>query len=196
MWWVLPRRGWFWKGTDYLWLVIAALGLVGVVQRERTKVFEESLPDARARVRRVMGLARWSAEVGERSNREIAEMNEKAQIAAIRAKARAYRDAEVWYGKWLSALRESPDSGHVSTWLEELIKQLPKDNDALNQDRSELNRSLAEIREAEQRVTFYENGRKRIEIEKLLGGLAPVLLGLALAIRITKVSAELFRIQK
>src|SRR5262245_13848061 len=57
---ILPRSSRFWKTTDYLWLAIASLGLLGAAQRYMYEVNRELTDTFRSVVERRINLIRSS----------------------------------------------------------------------------------------------------------------------------------------
>ena len=188
----LSKRAW--KIVDYLWLAVAAIGLVGASANIRVYVAHKSLESSEVRIANYYGLFRYILETNARDNGYVCRVFERGEYSPPEPE---FSNAQKEFDR-------------VCAWLKQKEKTMPKifaldggGSDELGEiSPMTTNVSLIDVLDGlEDQYSHYleakdiykklESEAKPTEIEISFSFLAPWLLAFALAIRIAKVSGEL-----
>lgn len=173
-----------WKHVDYLWLVVVGLGLLSATQAARTLIAENLLHTASvyhgAAIKHALTSA-WSIQRPYRAWIATHPDGPQRELAECRAAAKYFERAE-------SVLTENPaDYPQLESQLAELGGE--GFDGGLSGDKEWFQQALTAIGETQDEVTRLENRAMSTALEDLRTILYPWLLSVALAAKITSVTA-------
>jgi hypothetical protein len=186
----IGKRPRLWKKIDYIWLSAVVLSIIGATGEVRKFIADNTSSMFEERFQNTLEFARYyvnsTHEYYLRLTSQKWEPNKENNVAEM-----AFREAEQQLTHTASKLTENPES---RPWKELLNRQQilgSTQNHIVMQDEQIIRKNLRMLDEAYEQLLINRQERGRSEWEKFLLVLLPWVLAVALALRITKVTAEL-----
>lgn len=181
-----------WKQSDYIWLPMALLGIIGSVNENRTIVIETRLFMAMDQSAAALHRVIYAAESG--TSIAICRtfvVSPESPPPEVMAKTQREFDAQcAWFKKVVAALKtHATKDNRERLDVVQLIGQQPSGGHVLTYH--ELEQSLAWYNETLEYLKKLEEAKKDSSSIAAFRFLVPLLIALALALRITKVTGEI-----
>jgi hypothetical protein len=180
----------YWKGSDYVWLVVAVCALLGGLQRVRAEMIGDGAEAYRrmmaAARSRVLGVLDWPAP----GPRGPAAEDPPAAPSEWQRRDREYRD-------WLRAAFRKLAADRPEWGSDDLARALagpPPGSDVLARAR-ELAEAAAALKQQELARDWYLHARQYTEREKAWLNVSALALTLAIGLRLGKTSAEVRKLR-
>jgi hypothetical protein len=197
---LLPCSQRFWKATDYFWLAIAVVGMLGATQKAREAHYRESQRFARGARSATLAWERHSIAMALESDRRIkADLEKSLKAYRHEQTQRQLTDIESVINWRETASRQLAESNPPSGWrkhLERATSEVPTDSKDIASEKQRLRFQLEKLYEFDDSDRFYDRELSVTAGESAWTEWSPFLLAIAIAIRVTKVTAEVLGYDK
>jgi hypothetical protein len=195
--WPLTRAGW--KKTDYYWVSLALIGVLGHVGANRREVAHDLAATAQSRVEIAQTQIEQAIALGQSPAichaHEEDEHDDGAAGASTRAAAvrddneRGLDEMCAWFHSAEACLESTPFAKREPIKIEDLGAPLPKGGDPWAIDNPQ--EAIGWYNAAVARAKKISVATELSALEEIASVVGPVLLAVAVALRITKVTGEL-----
>jgi len=192
----LPRSQRFWKATDYFWLTIAGLGFLSVTQKAREEHYRDSKKFVESARDTLLKWGKHDALMSASNWRELSDSTEKAigknPAEELNESLQRQRQAADWYKNLAGVLSGGNPPGGWRKRLEETTDLLPTDSAEIRSGKQRFREQFTTLLEYDDLAVFYNQELRPTSGESNWLEWGPLLLVLAISVRLTKVSAEVF----
>jgi hypothetical protein len=183
-----------WKRVDYVWLGFSAIGLVGAASQARQFVASNLVRVYDERSMAAYSIARFVLDDDAKDNGYVCRTFVRSQYSPPpeeMGRAQRENDAACHWFKSVAALLPK-DSRNLGLLSDQLLPAQPQvDRRDLKETFDEFRKTVGEYNEAVRMRSDNENAAARSDLENTLIIIFPLLLAIALALRITKVTGEI-----
>jgi hypothetical protein len=183
-----------WKRVDYIWLSLGVLSLVGAVAEARHLVIGRRLSEVRVRAANsYSGLRRFLENSA--ASAALCRASTQAEFPPPESEAARYREQYeqscAWFRAATAAIPRAPDDRNGNVNLEAMPPRPVVTAPELVAAFATLDQTLGDYRRDHERLQFLLGRNQQSRLEEQLVIYFPVLLAVAIALRIAKVTGEI-----
>lgn len=187
---VFPLSTIGWKRADYIWLLMALMGLIGAVGTGRAVIADNLLNHRESRIEGAFNLMKMGADFG--TSRAICRQFVQSEFIPPEGLERIQREFDAqceWFRAVVAKLNEIK---HLDPAPIDPIKMFgAQPSGGEEQTYKSFSESIITYNSTVEHIKSLERAKEPSDIELLLRFLGPALLAVALALRITKVTGEI-----
>lgn len=181
-----------WKRVDYVWLAVGALGLVSAVQGPRELIIGNFLPSAENRLDSALLTLQSSVRFGhsELYCRKFGPIENTARRAELERIQSEYKATCEWFIEISSLFPKKVADLNGPISLDSLPKPPETNEEMLRTTIEQVAKEISRLNDEISILNRLKDESKRTLPEDIMKAFGPLLLALALALRITKVTGE------
>jgi hypothetical protein len=189
--WLLrrPRPRWFWLSVDYVWFFAIAFGLVGSTATVRNLITAEQYHEQLQHLDYLHRLAQ------DRAAETAFELSLMARLEAAE-EAPHYREAAEWFRRLRQLLHAGYDPEQWENFRRADGAAKADDPLAVKDRKAEALEALAELQAEEDKLAHMTSSREPSAFENGVTLVVPWIVAFALALRVTRVTAEILDTRK
>jgi hypothetical protein len=188
---LFPLSAISWKRVDYIWLFMALIGLISAVGTGRAMIANNLLNYGKSRIEPAFHFMKMNADFG--TSEAICRKFVKSDIVSPEDLSRIQREYDAqcdWFRTVDAKLAEINSSDPAPIDLIKLFGVQPNGGD--EQTYKSFTDSVITYNSTVENINYLKRAKEPSDVEMIFRFLGPAILAVALALRITKVTGEIY----